>query len=130
MKTKFPHLALIATISLVASGTSYAHDDYSEANTSHWLSHVSETQSSPTVNQLAPFGYMATKDADREITLASDSKYLNVTRMETVKINIGDTSVVWTFDTFGTTPFPLSKVVSGVDGITVYVTENPDYRGG
>ena len=43
MKTKFSQLALIAAISLAAAGTSYAHEDYSEAGTNHWLSHVSET---------------------------------------------------------------------------------------
>ncbi len=53
MKTKFSQLALIAAISLAAAGTSYAHEDYSEAGTNHWLSHVSETKSAPTANQLA-----------------------------------------------------------------------------
>ena len=35
MKTKFSQLALIAAISLAAAGTSYAHEDYSEAGTNH-----------------------------------------------------------------------------------------------
>ena len=130
MKTKYSKLALIAAIGLAAAGTSYAHEDYSEAGTNHWLSHVSESKSAPTANQLASFGYAATKNADREITLAGGSKYLNVTRLETVKINVGGKSVVWTFDTLGTAPFPLSKIVSGAEGITVYVTENPAYQGG
>ena len=130
MKSKFSQLALITAFSVAAAGTSYAHEDYSEAGTYHWLSHVSETKSAPTANQLASFGYAATKNADREVTLASGSKYLNVTRLETVKINIGGKSVVWTFDTLGTAPFPLSKIISGADGITVYVTENPAYQGG
>ena len=130
MKTKFSQLALIAAISLAAAGTSYAHEDYSEAGTNHWLSHVSETKSAPTANQLASFGYTATKNADREVTLSRGSKYLNVTRLETIKINVAGKSVVWTFDTLGTAPFPLSKIISGADGITVYVTENPAYQGG
>ncbi len=130
MKTKFSQLALIDAISLAAAGTSYAHGDYSGAVTNHWLSHVSETKSAPTANQLASFGYTATKNADREVTLSSGSKYLNVTRLETIKINVAGKSVVWTFDTLGTAPFPLSKIISGADGITVYVTENPAYQGG
>lgn len=130
MKTKFSKLALIAAISLAGAGTSYAHEDYSEAGTNHWLSHVSESKSAPTANQQASFGYAATKNADREITLASGSKYLNVTRLETIKINVAGKSVVWTFDTLGTAPFPLSEIISGADGITVYVTENPAYQGG
>jgi hypothetical protein len=44
MKTKFSKLALIAAIGLAAAGTSYAHEDTSEAGTNHWLSHVSERQ--------------------------------------------------------------------------------------
>lgn len=130
MKAKISRLALIAAISVAAAGTSYAHEDYSEAGTNHWLSHVSETKSAPTANQLASFGYTATKNADREISLPSGGKYLNVTRLETVKINIGGKSVVWTFDTLGTAPFPLSKIVAGADDVTVYVTENPAYQGG
>ena len=130
MKTKFSQLALIAAISIAAAGTSYAHEDYSEAGTNHWLSHVSEAKGAPTANQLAPYGYAASRNADREVTLSSGSKYLNVTRLETIKINLGGKSVVWTFDTLGTASFPLSKIVSGADGITVYVTENPAYQGG
>ena len=125
MKTKFSQLALIAAIGLATAGTSYAHEDYSEAGTYHWLSHASESQGAPTANQLAPFGYAATKNADREVSLPGGSKYLYVTRLETVKINVGGKSVVWTFDTLGAAPFPLSKIVPGADGITVYVTENP-----
>lgn len=130
MKTKFHQLALIAAISVAAVGTAYAHEDYSEGAGFHWLSHVSETKSSPTANQLAPFGYAATKNADREVVLASGSKYLNVTRLETIKIHVGGKSVVWTFDTLGTASFPLAKIVAGADGITVYVAENPAYQGG
>ncbi|MBK8318441.1 MAG: CzcE family metal-binding protein [Betaproteobacteria bacterium] len=46
-------------------------------------------------------------------------------------INIGGKSIVWTF-AIPSAPhhFPLSKIVSGADGITVYVTENPSYQGG
>lgn len=130
MKPKTTQLALITAFSLVAAGASYAHEDYSEAGAVHWLSHVSETNSAPTANQQASFGYAATKAADREVTLNSGSKYLNVTRLETIKINVGGKSVVWTFDTLGTAPFPLSKIASGADGITVYVAETPSYQGG
>jgi hypothetical protein len=79
MKTKFSQLALIAAIGLATAGTSYAHEDYSEAGTYHWLSHVSESQGAPTANQQASFGYAATKNADREVSLPGGSKYLYVT---------------------------------------------------
>lgn len=130
MKTKFPQFALITAITLATAGAAYAHEDYSEGASLHWLSHVSETNSTPTANQLAPFGYAATKNADREITLASDSKYVNVTRLETIKINLNGKSIIWTFDTLGTAAFPLSKIIAGAEGITVYVNENPLHRGG
>ena len=130
MKTNISKISLIAALGLSIAGAAYAHEDYSEGASLHWLSHVSETKSAPTANQQAPFGYAATKNADREVTLTSASKYLNVTRLETVKINVGGKSVAWTFDTLGTASFPLAKVIPGTDGITVYVTENPAYQGG
>lgn len=130
MKTNLTKISLIAALGLFVAGTTYAHEDYSEAGSNHWISHVAESKGSPSANQLAPYGYAATKGADRVVTLTSASKYLNVTRLETVKINVGGKSVVWTFDTLGTAAFPLAKVIPGTDGITVYVAENPAYQGG
>jgi len=130
MKTKFTALTLIALLSAGGATTALAHEDYSEGASLHWLSHVSESKGIPTASQLAPYGYAATKSADREITLTGASTYLNVTRLETVKINVGGKSVVWTFDTLGTAAFPLVKVIPGADGVTVYVAENPAHQGG
>ena len=73
---------------------------------------------------------MATGAAAREISVNAGTKYLNVTRLETVKINVGGKSVTWSFDTLGTNAFPLSKIVSGAEEVTVYVAENPYYRAG
>ncbi len=130
MKMKISQLAVIAAMSLAAVGTTYAHEDYSEAGAMHWISHVAESKGSPTANEQATFGYAATRNADREITVASGINHVNVTRLETVKISLGDKTVAWTFDTFGTAAFPLSKIMPGADGITVYVAENPSYQGG
>lgn len=130
MKTNISKISLVVALGLSVAGTAYAHEDYSEAGTNHWISHVADSKGSPSANQLAPYGYAATKGADREITLTSASKYLNVTRLETVKINVGGKSVAWTFDTLGTASFPLAKVIPGTDGVTVFVTENPSYQGG
>jgi hypothetical protein len=55
---------------------------------------------------------------------------LNVSRLETVQIDAGGKSANWKSDTFGTTPFPLSKITSGAEEVTVYVTENPASQGG
>lgn len=130
MKTEITRLALVAALSFAAIGASYAHEDYSEGGSNHWISHLSETTSAPTANQLAPYGYAAARNPDREVTLSGSSKYLNVTRLETVRINLAGKSIVWTFDTLGTAPFPLANAVPGADGITVYVSENPNQRGG
>jgi len=47
-----------------------------------------------------------------------------------VQIDVGGKSITWKFDTFGTAPFPLSRIVPGAEGITVYVAENPANQGG
>ena len=130
MKTNIAQLALAVALGFAATGTSYAHEDYSEAGTNHWLSHVSESNSQPTANQLAPYGYATSSAAARVVNIDSGTKYLNVTRLETVRIDVGGKSVTWMFDTLGTAPFPLAKVIPGTEGVTVYVTENPAYSGG
>lgn len=129
MRTNISKISLITALSLSVAATAYAHEDFSEAGTNHWISHVAESKSSPSAKQLAQYGYAATKGADREVTLTSTSKYLNVTRLETVKINVGGKSVVWTFDTLGTASFPLAKIIPGIDGVTIYVAENTSYQG-
>jgi hypothetical protein len=129
MKTKLTKLALIATVAAAGATNALAHTDSSEPESGHWLSHMLETRGEPTANQLAPYGYAASGPAARVVTINSGTKYLNVTRLETVQINVGGKSVTWMFDTLGTAPFPLSKVIPGDDGLTVYVVENPVYRG-
>jgi hypothetical protein len=135
MKTHFTKIALIAALSAAGATTAFAHTDYSEggyseAGSAHWLSHVAESRSQPTANQLAPYGYVASGGAGRVLNVDSGTKYINVSGLETVQINVGGKSVVWTFDTFGTVPFPLSTIISGAEGVTVYVAENPASRGG
>ena len=135
MKTHFTQIALIAALSAAGATTAFAHTDYSEggyseAGSAHWLSHVAESRSQPTANQLAPYGYVASGGAGRVLNVDSGTKYINVSGLETVQINVGGKSVVWTFDTFGTVPFPLSTIISGAEGVTVYVAENPASRGG
>jgi len=130
MKTNIAKLTLIAALGFAITGTSYAHEDYSEGQSLHWLSHASESKSQPTANQAAPYGYVTSGAAVRVVNVDSNTKYLNVTRLETVQINVGGKSITWTFDTLGTNAFPLSKVIPGAEGVTVYVEENPAYRGG
>ena len=126
MKTNIARLILaVAALGFAATGTSYAHEDYSEGASTHWLSHLSESQ--PTANQLAPYGYVTSSAAARVVTIDSGTTYLNVTRLETILLNVGGKSVSWTFDTLGTASFPLAKIISGTDGVMVYVAESPAY---
>lgn len=130
MKTTLTKIALIASLSAIGTTAALAHEDYSEGGSLHWLSHASESKSQPTANQLAPFGYQSTAAAARVVSVDAGTKYLNVTRLETVQIKADGKTVTWMFDTLGTAPFPLSKIIPGTDGVTVYVAENPAYIGG
>jgi len=98
MKTHFTQIALIAALSAAGATTAFAHTDYSEggyseAGSAHWLSHVAESRSQPTANQLAPYGYVASGGAGRVLNVDSGTKYINVSRLETVQINVGGKSV-------------------------------------
>lgn len=128
MKTKLAKLALIVALSTTT--TVYAHEDYSEGGSLHWISHATESRSEPTANQLARYGYTSSGAVARVVIVDSSTKYLNVTRLETVQIKVGGKDVTWMFDTLGTAPFPLSKIIPGAEGVTVYVVENPAYIGG
>lgn len=129
MKAKVTTLALVALVSAASTTAVLAHEDYSEGGSLHWLTHVAESKSQPSANQLAPYGYAVTGPADRVVNLDS-ARHLNVTRLETVQIKTGDKSITWKFDTLGTPSFPLSKAVPGFEGVTVHVEEHPSYRGG
>ena len=127
MKTNFTQLALLATLSLTGATVVLADDNSPEQQQLRWFRQVQESKSQPTANQLAPYGYASTGTAARVVNVDRSTKYLNVTRLETVKVNVDGKSVIWVFDTLGTTAFPLSKIVSGAEGVTVYVAENPSY---
>lgn len=108
MKINIAHLALLAGLSVAGATMSYAQ---------------------PTESQLARYGYPTSGKPERVINLDNRAKYLNVTQLETVQLNFGGKSVTWTFDTLGTGSFPLSNVIPGAEGVTVYVAPNPLYRG-
>lgn len=129
MKTKLTTLSLIALFSAGASTAALAHEDYSEAGSIHWLQHVSQSKAQPDARQLAPYGYATTGGASRVVDIADDTRRLDVTHLETVQIRSAEKSVTWVFDTLGTAPFPLDKILPGAGNVTVYVTENPSSRG-
>ncbi|MBZ2209796.1 CzcE family metal-binding protein [Massilia soli] len=78
----------------------------------------------------APFGYATNATPERVITVVrGKTRHINVTRLESVRIIDGDSSVTWMFDTLGLPSFSLEKILPGSTGITVYVDENPMYSG-
>jgi hypothetical protein len=130
MKSNVVQTILVVAIGLAAAGTSYAHEDYSEGGSLHWISHVAESKSQPTANQVAPYGYVTSSPAARVANVDSSTRYINVTRGEAVQINVAGKSVTWTFDTLGTPTFSLDKIVPGAGNVTVYVAPNPSDAGG
>lgn len=84
----------------------------------------------PTAQQIAPYGYAVAGPEERIIRITKATRYINVTRLETVRLDFSGKSIVWNFDTLGTRAFPLSKIFPSAAGITVYVEESPLYRGG
>lgn len=119
-----------AAVMLAAAASTSAHTDYSENGSAHWLAHVSASSGQPTERQLAPYGYAAPgAAAGRAIVVGKDTRHVNVVRLETVAIRVGDKSVIWTFDAYPRRSFPLSEIIPGADGVTVYVAESPLYRG-
>ncbi len=129
MKTKLTTLTLIALLSAAGTTTALAHEDYSEGASLHWLSHLAQA-SQPTANANSPLGYAVTGQVGRVVTIDSGTKYLNVTRGETVQINVAGKSVTWVFDTLGTPSFTLDKIIPGAGNVTVYVDRNPSEQGG
>lgn len=119
-------VAAAAALAILSSGA--LADDHFEGGSTLWLAQVIAFDSRPTERQLAPYGYAATGHPERIIVIDADTRWINVTRFETIELRVNGKSVVWTFDTFGTRPFPLSSVIPGVSGVTVYVEESPLYR--
>lgn len=130
MKKSIIATLAVSAISTLGSSAAFAHEDYSERGTLHWLEHVQERVSSPSERELATYGYAGNATPSRTVTVNADTRYINVTRLETVAVKVGDKTVNWTFDTLGTNSFPLSKVVSGADKVTLYLEESPLYRSG
>ena len=130
MKKSIIAVLAVSAISTLGSSAAFAHEDYSDAGSLHWLEHVNARASNPTERELAAYGYTSNATPSRTIIVNANTRYINVTRLETVTLKVGDKTVNWAFDTLGTNSFPLSKVVPGVDNVTVYLEESPLYRYG
>ena len=130
MKAQFKTLTLVALLGASIGTTAFAHEDYSEGGTAHWLQHVMQSTSQPSANAMAPLGYAVSGQGDRAVAVGSDTRYLNVTRGEAVQISVGGKKVTWMFDTLGTPTFSLDKIIPGAGGVTVYVAPSSLEIGG
>lgn len=129
-KSTLTRVVTASALIVAATPGAFAHEDYSEGGAMHWLEHVAASRSEPGERQLARYGYAVSGAPSRGVVIDDDTRFLNVVRLEPVAIRVGDRTINWMFDTFGTRSFPLSKVIPGAERVTVYVTENPMYRGG
>jgi hypothetical protein len=75
----------------------------------------------------SPHGSMTSAAPFRAIDIGNGTRHINVTRFETVALRSNGHDTNWTFDTLNTRSFPLSSIVPGADGVTVYVMESPLY---
>ena len=128
MQTSLIKLTLVAALTAAGAASALANQGYPGSD-AHLPGGSYEASSTSGVHALAPFGYATAAEPAREVRLAEGTGSLNVTRLETVRIVAAGKTVTWNFDTQGTHAFPLSKIVPGAEGITVFVAENPLYRG-
>jgi hypothetical protein len=118
--------ATAAGLTFLSSAT--LADDHFEGGTVRGLEQLAASDRRPTGRELAPHGYAATGSAERTVVIEPGTRWINVTQLETVELRMNGKSVAWTFDTFGTRPFPLSAIVPGARDVTVYAEESPLYR--
>ena len=119
-----------ASVLLFGTANALAGEQYSEPSGTQVGVLIEVAASAAQERQLARYGYTSLAKAERSITIDGQTRHINVVRMETIAIRVGEKTVTWTFDTLGTASFPLSKIIPGTDQVTVYVDENPMYRGG
>lgn len=115
-------LALLASIAVPALAVEGGTGRYQQQPA------LAQAQSDPYASDL--YGYAVNGAAERAVTVGHGTRYLNVARLETVRIDVDGKSVTWKFDTLDTRPFALSKILPGFDSVTVYVSESPLYLGG
>ena len=128
MQTSLIKLALLTALSAAGTTSALANQGYSGSD-AHLPGGGDEAGTKSSAIALAPYGHATAAAPLREVRLADSNGFLNVARLETVRIVTADKTVTWTFDTLGTHAFPLSKILPGADGITVFVSESPLYRG-
>lgn len=124
MKTKLASLTLIALVGVAGTTSAFAQGNYDDS--ASLFNQTSATQSQPAW-QSKPLGYAVSGGATRAVNLDKEAKYLNVQQLETVQINVGGKTLIWQFDTLGTPVFQLSQIFPGVDGVTVYVSQNDNF---
>ena len=123
MTTYIARIALATLFTGTAMAAGLAHAEPTPASDPQLAAAPQAAQ----LGRQAPLGYAVAGGASRTIMVDQKTRYLNVTRLETVTINAGGKSVTWSFDTLDTRSFPLSHILPGADDVTVYVSESPQY---
>ena len=113
MKKSIIAVLAVSAISTLGSSAAFAHEDYSEGGALHWLEHVQARASSPTERELATYGYASNATPSRTVIVNADTRYINVTRLETVALKVGDKTINWTFDTSAQTAFRFRRWSKG-----------------
>ena len=93
MKKSIIAVLAVSAISTLGSSAAFAHEDYSEGGALHWLEHVQARASSPSERELAAYGYTSNATPSRTIAVNADTRHINVTRLETVALEVGGKTV-------------------------------------
>lgn len=62
MKSKFESLAAITLLSATSMTAAFAHEDYSEGGSWHWLAHVAQATGGSQASSTAPVGQGASEE--------------------------------------------------------------------
>ena len=129
MQTSLIKLTFVAALTAAGAASALANQGYPGSDAHLPGGGGYEASGKSAAHAPAPYGYATAAAPARDVRLADGTGFLNVTRLETVRIVVAGKTVTWKFDTLSTNAFPLSKIVPGADGITVFVSESPHYRG-
>lgn len=133
MLRKFSVLLTAGALSATLGTSALASDlmDADNPANNKWFHDLGTASSGPLKNTIKGQhlgGAASAQSVDRQIELRPGTKYVNVTRGETVLIKVGGKAFAWKFDTLGTPVFNLQEIAPkdiNVQGVQVYVGQNP-----
>lgn len=116
---------------LTALATSTAHAQAPRSGASAMERHgQGMDMSTPRQPATDRYGYAVHTGAERTVTIGPTTRYLNVKRLEAVRINVAGRSIIWVFDTRGLPTIPLSSIIPEAGNVLIFVDETTAYAGG